>query len=171
LNIRAKGNLIHELEFFIPEISKPLECISLPLSYQFQRGLTFEGLGSSYSLRYELRKKVMNLSDRFTFNVGLGVNPYYVFIEYIPNVETTYYSWNKLYGFSLNINPRLQYKLNNRFILEFSIPLKFYDFRKEQYHVSNPSIPISYQTIDSNNRSIFFENAYTFRLGLSYLIN
>jgi hypothetical protein len=170
VGIETKKGFTHEIEFWIPELSKSLDNIQYPMNYEFQKGTTFEGQASSYSLRYELSKTLTNKTKRLGFNLGMGINPYYVLVEYIPNVETRYYSSTKLYGFVLNMVPRIKYKLSHRFSIDLNLPLKIYDLRAEKYRVKNPAITIHQQTtIDYSN--IFFESAYTFRLGLMYKLS
>ena len=169
LNLRTKNSLVHELELFIPELSKSLENIQYPMDYELRKGDTFDGEVSSYSIRYELSKKLTDETKRFGFTLGAGINPYYVYIQYFPKVETTYYASSELYGFALNIVPRLEYKLSNRFHLDLNIPLKVYDLRGEKIRLDNPAIPIRQQT-STDGDQIFFESAYTIRLGLMYTL-
>ena len=166
-DIHTTNGFLHEVEFFIPEISKSLDDLQYPINYEFGKDATYDGEASSYSLRYELSKRLTNESKRFGFSIGAGINPYYVHIEYIPNVETTYYWSTKLYGFALNLIPRINYKISRRFRVDLNVPLKLYDLRAEKNHVSNPAIPIRQQTTNDVDH-IFFETAYTIRLGLEY---
>jgi len=170
VDIETKKGYTHELEFLIPEISKSLDDVQFPLNYEFRKDQTFDGYADSFSLRYELSKTLTNKARRFAFLLGVGINPYYVHIEYEPNVETTYYWSTKLYGFALNVTPRIKYKLSQRFSIDLNVPLKIYDLRGERNRVKNPAIPIRQQTFNDNN-SIFFENVYTLRFGLMYKLN
>ncbi|HMG93724.1 MAG TPA: hypothetical protein VK589_26885 [Chryseolinea sp.] len=167
VDIHTKNGFLHEVEFFIPEISKSVDNIQYPMNYEFRKDATFDGEATSYSLRYELSKTLTNESNRFAFAIGAGINPYYVHIEYIPNVETTYYWSTKLYGFGLNLIPRINYKISRRFIIDLNVPLKIYDLRAEKNQVNNPAIPIRQQETEDLHH-IFFESAYTIRLGLEY---
>ena|SRR5688572_8908766 len=171
VDIDTKKGYTHEIEFLIPEVSKSYDNIQYPMNYEFKKEMPdFEGQASSYSLRYELSRTLTNKAKRLGFNLGMGINPYYVLVEYIPNVENRYYSSTKLYGFVLNMVPGIKYKLSQRFSIDLNVPLKIYDLRAEKYRVENPAIPIRQQTtIDSNN--IFFESAYTLRLGLMYRLS
>jgi hypothetical protein len=166
-DIHTKNGFQHEVEFFIPEISKSLDDIQYPMNYEFRKDVTFDGKASSYSLRYEFSKRLTNESKRFGFSIGAGINPYYLHIEYIPNVETTYYWSTELYGFALNFTPRINYKISRRFNVDLNVPLKIYDLRGEKNEVNNPAIPIRQQTTNDVDH-IFFESAYTIRLGLAY---
>ena len=170
VNIDTKKGYTHEIEFLIPEISKPLENIQYPLNYEFRKDETFDGEASSYSFRYEVSKALTNKAKRFSFLLGAGINPYYVHIEYEPNVETTYYSSTQLYGFALNIIPRIRYKVSQRFSVDLNVPLKIYDLRGEKNKTKNPAIPIRQQTTNDYS-NIFFETAYTLRFGLMYKLN
>ena len=167
LAITSKNNLMHELEILIPEITKSTDDIQFPMNYAFRKDITFDNKASSYSFRYGVSKSLTAQSARLAFDLGIGVNPYYVHIEYVPRVETTYYWSTKLYGMVFNIIPRVKYRLSDRFSIDLNMPLKIYDLRGEIDQVNNPSIPTRQQTTkDVDN--IFFEQAYTIRLGLMY---
>ena len=167
VDIHTKKGFVHEIEFFIPEISKSLDDIQYPMNYEFRKDTTFDGEGTSYSLRYELSNTLTDESKRFGFAIGAGINPYYVHVEYIPNVETTYYWSTQLYGFAFNFTPRINYKISRRFNIDLNVPLKIYDLRLEKNQVNNPAIPIRQQNTNDVDH-IFFESAYTIRLGLAY---
>lgn len=170
IDIHTKNSFTHEIELLIPEVSKSVENIQYPLNYEFRKDITTKGKASSYSIRYELNKTLTNESNRFSFSAGVGINPYYVRIEYIPIVETTFYMSTKLYGFAFNLTPRLKYKLSKRISVDLNIPLKIYDLRGQRNWIRNPLIPIGQQK-NNDYRSIFFETAYTIRLGLMYKLN
>ncbi len=167
VNIISKNTFAHEIEFLIPEISKSTNNIQFPMKYEFEKDITFDSKASVYSMRYELSKALLRQSKRFNCTLGLGINPYYVHIEYIPNVATSYYHSDKLYGAVINIIPRMNYKINNRFSMDLNLPLRIFDLREETVRTRNPSIPIRQQTINTTH-GIFFESAYTVRLGLTY---
>lgn len=170
ISVTTKNNFTHEIELLIPEISKSINSVQFPMNYEFRKGDTFDGKISTYSIRYEMNKTFSNNLNRLAFNVGVGLNPYYVHIEYTPNTSTAFYFSNIFYGAALNFTPRINYKLSNRLILDLNIPLKIYDLRWEKTNIKNPSIPIRQQTVKDFD-SIFFENAYTIRLGLMYTLN
>lgn len=170
IDIDTKKACTHEIEFLIPEVSKRLDGVQFPLNYKFRKGETFDGEASSYSLRYEIGKALTKKAKRFSFLLGVGINPYYVHVEYEPNVEMTYYWSTKLYGFALNITPRIKYKFSQRFSIDLNVPLKIYDLRGEKNKVKNPATPIRQQTTNEYS-NIFLESAYTIRLGLRYKIN
>lgn len=171
IDIGTKKGYTHEIEFLIPELSKSYKDIQYPMNYEFRKeNSSFDGEISSYSLRYELSKTLTNKDKKLGFHLGAGINPYYVLVEYIPNVQNTYYSSTKVYGFALNLVPRIKYKISSRFFIDLNVPLKVYDLRAEKYRVKNPAIPINQQTkIDYSNT--FFESVYTFRLGLMYRLS
>ncbi|WP_276371501.1 hypothetical protein [Chryseolinea sp. H1M3-3] len=171
VDIDTKKGYTHEIEFLIPEVSKSYDNIQYPMNYELKKEMPdFEGQASSYSLRYELSKTLTNKANRLGFNLGIGINPYYVLVEYIPNVETRYYSSTKLYGFVLNMVPRIKYNLSQRFIIDLNVPLKIYDLQAVKSRIKNPLIPIHQQTTINYSNS-FFESAYTFRIGLMYKLN
>ena len=159
--------MIHEIELFIPEISKSPDDMQYPMEYSIRKGYRVEGKGTSYSFRYELSKMLTNEDKRLRFSGGVGINPYYAHLEYVPVEPQTFYSDSRLYGAAVNVTPRLTFELAPRFNLDLSVPFKIYDFRVNEYQVHNPAIPIG-QQLSTSYKSIFFENAYTIRLGISY---
>lgn len=171
LDIQSKKGYIHEIEFFVPEVSKSYDNLRYPMNYEFKKEWpNFEREASSYSLRYELSKNLTKKTRRIGFNLGIGISPYYVLAESIPTAVNHYYSSTKLYGFVLNIVPRINYKITQRFSIDLNVPLKMYDVRVENTRIKNPSIPIHQQTkIDYSNH--FFESAYTLRLGIMYKLS
>jgi hypothetical protein len=169
LDFKTKKGLVHEFEILVPEFSKAPEKVMFPLNYEFRRGLTIEGNVSTLSFRYEINKTLTDKSRPFAFILGGGINPYFIDIRYEPKDAMTYQWLTKLYGFSFNITPRIQYKLNGRFSIDLNVPLKIYDLSKEDNWVKNPSIPISQQKKDETSNT-FFENVYTVRLGLMYTL-
>ncbi|MGC3947382.1 MAG: hypothetical protein QM762_23180 [Chryseolinea sp.] len=168
LNLFSKRRVIHELELFIPEVSKSLDNMQYPMVYDLKKGSSISGKGTSYSVRYELSRTLTREDKRLKFSGGVGINPYYVHLEYLPLNTYTYYADSRLYGAAVNITPHLTFDLTPRFCLDLSVPIKVYDFRANEYQVRNPAIPIE-QQISKNYSSIFFESAYTIRLGISYV--
>jgi hypothetical protein len=164
-DIDSKNHFTHEIEILIPEVEKPLGKIQFPMNYEFARGATFEGRASSYSLRYELSKTLLKETKGFNFDFGIGVNPFFLFIEYIRDGASTAFRSRRVHGFSVNVVPRISYKLNDRFIIDLNVPLKIYDLYKgyASYNLPlNPKRNSDFYTIN------FFENVYTIRLGLMY---
>jgi hypothetical protein len=167
IHIPVKHKLFHELEVFIPEISKSTYNVQFPLSYEFKKNDAVDNTITTYSFRYELNKILTDPLKRIIFNVGIGLNPYYVAIEYKSNSSMVFDSSLKYYGASFNLIPRINIKLSNRFRVDLNFPLKIYELRQVRLHVDNPSIPHRYQTNGGwDNR--FFEKAYTIRFGIMF---
>jgi hypothetical protein len=165
--LSIKKWLSHEVELFLPEISKPVEHIKIPMNYEIKKDPRFEGTGSSFSLRYEIGKFLTKEQKQVRFAMAAGVNPYYLKIDYEPNVTTAYPSYNRTYGASFNIIPRFTFDITERLFLDLNIPLKLFDLQMNKTHIRNPAIPIR-QQINEYLETKFFENAYTIRLGLAY---
>ena len=167
LAISTKKGYSHEIELFIPEISKSIEDLQFPIFYEFKKSTNLEDKASAYSLRYEVSKTLTDPTKRFAFLLGAGINPYYVNMEYFPyDVLRVYYSSTKLYGFALHATPRIKYRISHRFSVDLNVPLKVYDLRGDKATVKNPAIPSRQQT-NTSHEHIFFEQAYTIRLGLN----
>ena len=167
LTVRGKNDVVHEIEFFLPELSRSIYKVRFPANYEFKEGDDIKGFISSYSCRYELSKVLSNSSKSMVFSLGIGVNPYFTNTEYEPAVSTTFYSSDKVFGISLNLIPKINFRVTNRVRLDFSIPFKFYDLREQKSKLENPAIPIRQQTT-ANSLYSFFESSYTLRFGLAY---
>src|SRR5687768_1763445 len=64
IDIKSKNNLNHEIEAFIPEISRSINYVQFPLEYEFRRSSSFESVISSYAFRYEINKTLTHSSKR-----------------------------------------------------------------------------------------------------------
>jgi len=166
--INTLKHFTHEIEFFIPELSKSIYKVKLPLDYEFEENDGYVSSISTYSFRYELSKKVFSLSNRFQFIAGLGVNPYLTTTEYEPTMSNQYYSKVERYGVSFNIVPRIDYRVTDRIYIDLNIPLKVYDLQRKDVQNNNPNLPMREQKFNEVT-DIFFENVYTIRLGVRYI--
>jgi hypothetical protein len=162
-------NLSHEIEFFVPERSRSIYDVKFPMDYEFRESYRFTSEISTYSFRYELDKS-FNPSNRVFFSLGVGINPYYTKSEYEPTMPNTYYRGVKIFGVSLNVVPRINFKITPRFLMEFNIPFKIYDLRDKESEIHNPAIPIRDQVMKDDLKHIFFESTYTLRLGIVYIL-
>lgn len=168
-NVILDNGLMHEMEIFIPEISKSSNTIKFPFNYTFRNDNSFKTEVSSYSLRYELNKSILKASSRFGLSLGLGLNPYFLELESIPKVSNAYSARKNYFGIALNLTTRMQYQLTRRLIIDLNFPLKIYDLRWEQTKIENPLIPRHHQ-ITKDFEAKFFEDVYTMRLGIMYVI-
>ncbi len=167
--INTRKNFVHEIEIIIPELSKSIYNVKLPLDYSFQDDGPRVGTISTYSFRYELSKVLSNPSKKFRFNLGLAINPYFTDTEYEPENSIAYYKSNtKLFGVSFNIVPRINYNITDRILIDLNIPFKLYDLQNKETRINNPALPIRQQT-SSEFTNVFFEDVYTIRLGVSYV--
>jgi hypothetical protein len=167
VNLLSKKGFSHEVELFIPEFSKPIKKFQFPIKYKFGNIVKFDYETTSYSLRYELHKLLTNKSERIHFLFGIGINPYYVFMEYTPTSSNAYYNSLAFYGFALNVIPALHYKLSSHFSIDLNAPISMYNLQREYYRQDNPILPVRQQRFHHTNH-LFFEPIYTIRLGLRY---
>jgi hypothetical protein len=163
-------NYRHELELFIPEVESK-KAPAYPMNYEpyYPPSSGFVRTFTSYSFRYEFSKEGLRLlSNQVIFALGAGINPYYTKTSYLTQVSNFYnrYVWES--GAALNFIPRvILHRRSSKLAVEFSIPLKVYDARYIHQKIENPAIPIS-QADSSSWKHIFFESAYTLRLGISF---
>jgi hypothetical protein len=159
--------LTHEIEIFIPEISRSDQNIQYPFNHEFTSDFVMENRVSAYSFRYELYKTFAKKDNKFAFRPGVGINPYYLYVEYIPNVANYYPRTHAQYGITLNVTPRITYIASKRWVFDLNVPLRIYDLRESKSSVKNPAIPIKQQTMKRSS-NIFVEDVYTIRLGIMY---
>lgn len=163
----SRKRSFHEVELQIPEFSKPIEKLDLPLKYTFFKGEPFESAGNSFSFRYEFGKLLGEKSKPINFILCAGINPYYMQLEYTPTTSSAYYQTRKYYGFALNATPRLYFKLNRHFSIDLNAPIRIYNFQKVRYRQDNPILPAQQQRFTKTNH-LFLEPVYTLRLGLMW---
>ena len=153
--------------YLFPEVSKSVENVKFPWNHEFRVSNDFTSEFSAYALRYEINRDIYEISDRFSFNVGAALNPYFIDIDYSPTVETVVYYEKLVAGVSLNVIPRLYIKLSDHFCIDVNLPLKIYDVWRAVDDIQNPSIPRKYQK-HTDTKGDFFMNAYTARLAIVY---
>ncbi len=142
-SLQGKRKLVHELELFIPEISKPIDQASFPMTYEFYGETSnTKNTFTSFSFRYEL-STILHQSKRLAFGLGGGINPYYTKTESVPLVPFVFYRYAKKYGFSLNFIPRVMYTISAKILLDLNIPIKVYDLREEEQKIGEPRHPHS----------------------------
>jgi hypothetical protein len=167
INVVTKRNFLHEVELFVPELSKSLENIQFPLNYKFTKTAPTVDKATVYAFRYDVSKVVTDLAKRISVVLGAGVNPYRIKIDYSSQQAFVYSRRQTMYGVAVNIIPGVQYSVSKRFMMDLSIPFRIYNYKRERMQVDNPAIPISQQTKESDEGK-FFENVYTIRFGLRY---
>lgn len=163
----SRKRSFHEVELQIPEFSKPIEKLDFPLEYIIFKGESFDQTANSFSFRYEFGKLLGDKSKPINFLLSTGINPYYVQLEYVPNIPNDFYRLTTYYGFALNATPRLYFKLNRRFNIDLNLPIRIYNFQKATYRIDNPILPVRQQRLMETNH-LFLEPVYTLRLGLMW---
>jgi hypothetical protein len=158
---------IHELEVFIPEISKSVERAQYPFDSQFTLNDAYDDSFYSFALRYEITKQITKDKSPLSFSVGAGLNPGFTVAIYDPLAPTVYSQTHKTFSVSLNLIPRISYAISKKISLDLNVPLKVYDFRFLFWEVENPNIPYNMQKQDETQH-VFFEDVYTIRFGIQY---
>jgi len=166
----SSKNVFHEVEFQVPEFSKPIEKLDFPLKYTFWKGDSFDEAGSSFSFRYEFGKLLGDKSEPVNFLLSAGINPYYVQFEYTPTTPNAYYWSRTYYGFALNATPRLYFKLNRHFSIDVNSPIRIYNFQKAKFRQDNPILPVQQQRFTKTNH-LFFEPVFTLRVGVVWHVS
>lgn len=159
-------NFKHQLEVFFPQVERPTNVPAYPINYTYSTG-PYNWESTAFSFRYEALKKVGGSSDRVRFVFGLGLNPYYQKLSMIPMQSNFTYHHTVNLGAVINAIAGTQVALTNRLGFEASLPLKIYDLRFKRQKINNPALPPEYQMANSHEH-IFFETAYTLRVGLTY---
>jgi hypothetical protein len=170
LQIATKNKLAHEIEFMIPELSKSTDNPQFPFSYKLNTSPSAYNSITTISVRYTIFKTIYSLGG-LNFDLGIGLNPYYILQESLSKVPSRFDSHLKYYGASFNITPEVKFKIRHNLHLDLSLPVKIYDLSSETFHISNPAIPINQQTISEKTKSTFFDKVYTVRFGMLYFFN
>jgi hypothetical protein len=156
----------HQLELFFPQIQRSTSVPAYPINYS-TRGGSWNWESTAVAFRYEALKKLGSATDRTKFLFGIGLNPYYQKSS-ILSTQSTYSDRHlESFGAAINAITGVEIALTNNFGIEASIPLKIYDFRFRRQRINNPALPVNYQT-NTGHEHVFFETAYTLRLGLTY---
>jgi hypothetical protein len=158
---------IHELEVFIPEISKSVERAQFPFDSQFMVSDEYDDSFYSFALRYEITKQITKDKSPFSFSVGVGLNPGFTVAIYERLTSFIYSSTDKTFSVSLNLIPRISYAISKKISLDLNVPLKVYDFRFLFREVENPNLPYRMQK-QEESQHVFFEDVYTVRFGIQY---
>jgi hypothetical protein len=166
INLRFKTTYSHELELFIPEISKSIYDIRLPFNLEFKEYDQLSSGISTYSFRYSFNFPIKTFKNSSIY-VGSGFNPYFVNERYSSTSSSVFSSTRKTVGISLNITPGFEYRLFRRFFLNLSIPLNIFHLDRQYEFIENPSLPLRNRKFISS-RYKFLMNTYTFRIGLAY---
>lgn len=166
INFSGK-RFIHEVEAFVPEISKSIYNVKFPYEQYFNGPDYYKIRVNTYSIRYGISKTLIGTSPHLHFNLGVGVNPYFISEADDPKDPNYIRISRKTYGISFNITPCLVIKVAKRWSVDLSVPLKIYDLRHYHLYVPNPSIPIAQQTRNVWDDK-FFEAAYTVRFGVIF---
>jgi hypothetical protein len=172
LQLQPTKTLSHEIEIFIPQINKLPEDVSFPINYEFRESEFLDTEADTYSVRYELIERISKKARPVTFHSGFGVNPYFVNIDYAPNLPNAniYNSYTRYFGFSFTIVPRVVVSLADRLKLDVDVPFRLYTLRIENYKTENPTVPSDRQK-SQEVRHKLLESVYTVRVGLSFLMN
>lgn len=166
---KGKSKWFQEVEVFIPEISKPFEDVNFPFEHEFREGYGLTSDVDAYSLRYEVSRSLLNLGNRFDFKLGMGINPYFVRTDYTPAISYMYSLYTTVTGASVNLTPRINFKITDRILLDLNFPFKVYDLSESMKRINNPSIPNEQQK-SSHTSNTFFDSVYTVRFGVEFLI-
>jgi hypothetical protein len=151
-----------------PKYQNQFITSKFPLDFEFNDREGVKKLVSTYSFRYEL-SKLFKPTSTISFGSGIGANPYFTKTEYEPTNPNAIYSNSKIFGFSLNLIPRINFKVSERIQLDLNIPFKLYDFRFEDVSNRNPAIPVRQQR-NTNLSHVFAAPSFTMRFGVAFLL-
>jgi hypothetical protein len=160
----------HELELFIPEISKRVNKAQFPIDANYLANERYDDKFYSVAFRYEVKKQ-FSKNKPVSFGLGAAINPGFTVTMYEPSMNASvFYQTHKTLNVSLNMIPRVTYVPGKKISIELNVPLKIYDFKFVETEVENPNVPYSAQKQESTDH-LFFEDVYTIRLGIGYRFN
>ena len=101
--------------------------------------------------------------------LGFGVNPYFSNSKYRPIVSNLFPINQNNFGVTLSIIPRLNYNLNEKWFVDFNIPINLADINWTFDKVDNPTLTEQQRTTTTIEYSTF-PSKFLFRLGLGLRI-
>lgn len=97
------------------------------------------------ALRYECLYKIGNPNWRFSPIISAGINPYIKSVSTNPETSLVYPSSRLTVGARVNIIPRLNIRLTNRWFLDINTPINLFGQSIQRNVVENPSLPLNQQ--------------------------
>lgn len=122
-----------------------------------------------YSFQYEINKVFIS-KKRLEFSTGIGLNIYHGKTRFIPKNSTQFLQIDNYTGSTLNLVPRISYKLTSNLNIELSSKFGILDGHNYNNTVHNPAVPIEQQKQVNKMKWNFFPSAYNLRLGMAYRI-
>jgi hypothetical protein len=151
------------------EISYSHKSIPIVWSKGYNDG-SFRETTHFASFQYELLRSVSLSKKKLELLLGSGVTPYFLKFAKEPTVTDTYPLSQSHIGGTLSVNAHIVYHPIKKLIFDSNFKIGVYDARYISATILNPAIPSQQQRNDTMHYS-FFPHAYTFRIGVGYLLS
>lgn len=141
LNWKGKNRISHEVElsrFSWLKTSVQYIYPILPLYQNLKNRLDI-------ALRYEYIYRIGKENARFSPSISAGINPYFRNMDLIPFSSIIYPIRYYAIGAKVNIIPRLNIKVKNRWLIDINTPISLTDQNIQRNIRKNPSLPFSEQ--------------------------
>lgn len=122
-------------------------------------------LGFRYAYDMMLFKK--KEGTKIQSYLGFSANPYFSNSKYVPIVSASYPTNQNNIGVTLSIIPRLNYNLNDKWFLDFNIPINIIDVNWTFKSDQNPALIEQLQTTTTGEFSTF-PRKFLFRFGVGF---
>ena len=125
----------------------------------------------SIALRYEYDVVFFKNSHeaKLCTYLGFAAQPYFSNSTFTPKILRAYSTSQSNFGAMISIVPRLNYDLNERWFIDFNIPINIVDMNWVVQQVDNPTLPENLRTATTFEPSAF-PTKFLFRLGVGIRI-
>jgi hypothetical protein len=127
-------------------------------------------VNTNLSVRYEhIVQFGKRNNSRLVPSLGLGVNPYYERMSYLPKTTISFPIVILETGFRTYITPRATYYFSRKFFMDVNVPLALAGFSIQYQKIQDPSLSNSQQKYGVMNFDMF-RNMLSARVGLGMKI-
>jgi hypothetical protein len=158
-----KPKLAHEIE-----LSYSSRSIPIVWSKGYNDG-SFHETTRFVSFQYELLRPVSLYKKKLKLLLGSGLTSYFLKFAKEPTVTDAYPLYQSHVGGTLSANAHIVYSPTKKLIFDANFKMGIYDARYISTQILNPAIPVRQQR-NSTMEYSFFPHAYTFRIGVGYLL-
>lgn len=133
---------------------------------QTRLDLSIKYISSMVSFAYEYNIGIAkNKESRLQPYIGFSLSPYFSYFKSIPLVSNEFSKVNTNIGAAFFLIPRLNYRINEKWLLDFNIKGGTADIVLKTKKYEDPAIPTT-----SSIELLLFPINYIFRFGISYEI-
>lgn len=122
----------------------------------------------AFEMRYEyIWAFALKPESKWRGSLGLGFSPYFSHSASAPGNSSEFGSSRTNVGFKTSLIPRFNYQINERWMLDFNLPLNFYNSYFDVQRTDNPEVPLEQREVSTFNLEAF-TGGIEFRMGLGF---